>query len=659
MFSNKRNIFFLAVVGITFLVSLYPLYQRHQIERNNKTVEIVYSYDDIESLYLATGVYRNEIMRKYKIAGATSIIIKEDTIRKLVAGGKITFVEGSDIINNNRIFQRSYNQIFSRLPRQYSIRPEYYYLVIDENEMFEFVKRNLQIKLGENRARDLGWNILELISPKEELLDIAIDINFDKVALVNELDLQIMPMFINNSKFTEEQISYKLSRLNDYQYNTVLFNDDSVLGYPQFLDITMLKLEDSKKMYASIEFQSPSGFQYVASKLAANAIKLHTIDMTKRNEQKYVHQAVRAVVERNCRILYIRPFIDDQSIDIHDYNLSFIKRVKGTLEQKGYTVAAIKSSPYQNLKPSWLNYVSYIAVFIIGCVFLLVFFHEVVAKPIIFGAVLYVGLISLFYLTKQLRFLNEILALGVAVFSPVLIYIYVDQLMMQLAKVSIVKKYLIILSLVFSGSLFASVVIRNLLYHSNYFLAIWRFRGVKIANFLPLLLLAIFFYIKPERIKYIYYVIKRYISQHLSIRFLLFVFILLMFLAVYILRTGNYGVLVFGNLEILFRDLLQELFLVRPRTKEILFGYPLLVMSIYFWRKSNLSDNIKRGMLVFSAIASISMINTFCHMHSPFLISLYRSVIGMLIGSTIGIILIMLYSLINRIYMQKTPNKNA
>lgn len=659
MFSNKRNIIFSVIIGISFLVALYPIYQRLQMERNNKTVEIVYSYNDIESLYLQTGVYRNEILRKYKIAGVTSIILKEDTIQELVDSGKITFVEGSEIINNNRIFQRSYNQIFSRLPRKYSIRPEYYYLVIDENEMFEFVKRNMQIKLGENRVRDLGWNILEIISPKEELLDLAIDINFNKAALINELEFPIMPMFINNAKFTEEQIGYKISRLNSYKYNTVLFNDDSVLGYPDYLDITILKLEDVNKMYSSIEFQSPTGLQYIASKIPGNAMKLHIIDMKKRSEKKYVNQAIRAVIERNCRILYIRPYFDPQATDIRDYNLSFIKTLKGTLEKKGYIINVIKDSPYKSLSFSWITYVSYLAVFIIGLIFLLVFFHEIVAKPIIFGAIVYAGLIFLFYFSNQIRFLNEILALGVAIFTPVLIYIYVEKLMHKFSKTSNVSKYFIILAMVFSGSLIASVFIRNLLYHSNYFLAIWRFRGVKIANFAPLLLLAIFFYIKPERIKYIYYVLKRYISQHLSIRFLVLVFVLLIFVVVYILRTGNYGLLVFGNSEILFRDLLQEVFLVRPRTKEILFGYPLLMFTIYFWNKSGLSDTLKKGMIIFSSIASISMINTFCHIHSSVLISVYRSFIGLVLGSVIGAVFILIYVLLNRFYSKRTANTDA
>ena len=90
------------------------------------------------------------------------------------------------------------------------------------------------------------------------------------------------------------------------------------------------------------------------------------------------------------------------------------------------------------------------------------------------------------------------------------------------------------------------------------------------------------------------------------------------------------------------REVLESWLYVRPRTKEILIGYPFLWLAFLFVDKS-----ISRSVLWFfnaiGSIALISVVNSFCHLHTPLNITLYRTFIGLVLGLFIGCIYLLLY----------------
>ena len=105
-------------------------------------------------------------------------------------------------------------------------------------------------------------------------------------------------------------------------------------------------------------------------------------------------------------------------------------------------------------------------------------------------------------------------------------------------------------------------------------------------------------------------------------------------LAVYVLRTGNYGLPIL-EVEEQARRLLEAAFGARPRTKEFLLGHPALLLA--FW----LSAGGRRGAAaaaaaVLGAIGQISILNTFSHAHAPVGLSLARTGYGLLLGFLLG-----------------------
>jgi hypothetical protein len=82
---------------------------------------------------------------------------------------------------------------------------------------------------------------------------------------------------------------------------------------------------------------------------------------------------------------------------------------------------------------------------------------------------------------------------------------------------------------------------------------------------------------------------------------------------------------------------------VRPRSKEFLFGYPLLITGLCLYYSGR-----RRWYLLFGcagAIAQADLLNTFCHIHTPLIISIIRAALGWILGLGIGFVA---YNIIQR-----------
>jgi len=189
----------------------------------------------------------------------------------------------------------------------------------------------------------------------------------------------------------------------------------------------------------------------------------------------------------------------------------------------------------------------------------------------------------------------------------------------------------IFLSKVMGICLVGSLFIIGFLSDIKWVLGIDRFIGVKISYLIPLLLIGIFFYLRPHRISSTFFVFKRMIYAPIRTIGLAALVLCLSVIVILILRSGNYFTLPNLFYEENLRSMLESVLLVRPRTKEFLIGYPFLILSILL-----IDNKLTRSWLwffnVLGAIALISVINSFCHTHTPLEISIYRTTLGLLLG---------------------------
>lgn len=106
-----------------------------------------------------------------------------------------------------------------------------------------------------------------------------------------------------------------------------------------------------------------------------------------------------------------------------------------------------------------------------------------------------------------------------------------------------------------------------------------------------------------------------------------------------ILRSGNYGYVT--DLEERFRLLLENVFIIRPRIKELIF-IPILLLS------SDLKNKYISEIFAFlGTFALVSIFNSFCHIKAPIFVTFYREIITIIVGAVIYSIIVIIKNLIN------------
>jgi hypothetical protein len=178
----------------------------------------------------------------------------------------------------------------------------------------------------------------------------------------------------------------------------------------------------------------------------------------------------------------------------------------------------------------------------------------------------------------------------------------------------------------------------GLLADHRFMLGVETYAGVKLALILPILIVALYFILEQGEGSF-FNRIKTFLQSKITMALVAAGMFALLALGIFVARSGNF-VLPVPMFEKYFRNFLEAILFIRPRTKEFLVGYPLLALSALLVLKGQ-----RRWLWVLAAIgtiAPISLFNTFCHIHTPVLISFVRSINGLALGIIIGTIVVLI-----------------
>jgi hypothetical protein len=162
-----------------------------------------------------------------------------------------------------------------------------------------------------------------------------------------------------------------------------------------------------------------------------------------------------------------------------------------------------------------------------------------------------------------------------------------------------------------------------------------QFAGVKLAHALPLLLVLVF---------YTAYTVGRWdfwrewLARPVLWGQALLALVILGAVGLMLIRTGNEAPGAVPDWELRMRALLESVMQVRPRTKEFLIGHPALVVGV--WMLLTGRTRFLPLVMFLATIGQASVVNTFCHLHSPLLVSLQRTGWGILLGVGLGLLVL-------------------
>ena len=445
----------------------------------------------------------------------------------------------------------------------------------------------------------------------------------------------------------------------------LVFQGPSVLGFPAGTADTAAQMKKYGVTFGWIEFDEQDGGAELARRLAPNVVRVHSIpaeEMVNYDVDGAVDRLIRATEERSIRCLYVRPFIRGKVIDtsqdeapygegLLSSNHQFLGNLKYQLDERGYRIAAAVNPPAG--KPGWLKLPLQLSfVLAKGGAFLLLLALWFPAWPrwawhALMALVVGKALLSLVVPQLNLFFLVETAVVFplLGVWLALLVYLRLTA-RLNCAALCVRRMFLALLGLLIAStvSFAGGMLIHSVMWDTNAILKIEQFRGVTLALALPLLFLAGYSW-HAETLSSAYDRTTQRLSGYwprmlalwnAPIRYgdVAFIVIVLGAVAVVLLRSGNESPLEVLSVESWFRGGLEDYFGLRPRTKELL-GHPffMLFLLTLAWRM--------RAAILFGlagVLAQASIVNTFQHLHTPLMMTIERTLLGLALGALTGLI---------------------
>lgn len=538
----------------------------------------------------------------------------------------------------------------------------------------------------------------------------------DQVAMIEDAGMQVIPRTktidgLNGASFAEDVYEGFLPYASPYFMNS----GDSILGYDDSRWAAMLTdyLDESGGAFVVTEMmteignvQWPETLTFVEAS-DCNAIRaFNEWEFVQKRYQLYgydgpqeiVNSLYRAIYERNCHLVVLTAIIDPatkEDAEEAEYITepeAYQRLVGGILQRmEEYDFTCETVSPADSFHPLMISYFLLGIAEVAAAILLLELFVPLKNKMryllLLFGVVCVGGAVVVMPNTSKI-----LLSLGGGIVMPCIAVVgalrylntarcrWSDELGRPCGSLGRMLPELIAVTAViflisFVGALFVSAPLSE----SIYFLEMRMYRGVKFMQILPLLV----FFLGYLQIR----VWERYILRPLpgeaslsfrerrekrketwnilmerpvKMRNVWYGAIAVMILAVigligvyYILRTGNTDASAVSASEMQFRNMLEELFVARPRMKEYLLGYPCMMLLVW-----SIFRRIPGLPLAFGAGAVIGctgIVNTFLHIRTMIAISFSRVFIGLGLGLVIGLCAVFLAEFLFRFvkYLKK------
>jgi uncharacterized membrane protein (UPF0136 family) len=606
----KRFLSLIVIVGLLFAIFLIT--KRHQVESTNRDVELVMDYS------LLAEKEQVDLLIKLKELGVNSVAFEQESLRTLDIKNKITYYSGREL---------NFLSKFISQDKDFDIDNLY---ITGDNKLLLRLKDLLVMKLGEGRVERSG-DFLVISDWEDKYLDTPLYFDTEVMAKLKGLRFNLVPRVAANNSVKD--FREMINRLPDFE--KVIFSGDNVVGYPEEIKETAKALKENGMTLGVIEpfIAYQLGANQLARRINLNAVRVHSLqqeELAKLGVEKTTDRYFKAVYERNVRVLYLKPF------DEREDTIKFIKGLAEKLHKFGYHLETAKPFRHMNNNEG-LKLI--VAVSIIAIISLVLTLWSPKLAYLCFGLGTLV-LVTLYSFNSQL--ILELMALKSAIIFPLITFIYlVNSIKGNNTLINTYNLFIQGITITLCGG----VLIGGLLADREYLLQVSQFRGIKLAFLLPLILSIVYYlYFEYGSLGDLRKDINKLLTRKISIQDVIIISTLIIGGIIYLIRTGNNPIIPVTGLELQLRALLEDILVIRPRFKSFLLGHPLLILGIYL----SFKEQQYLWLLLLGLIGQITILNTFSHLHTPFIISLIRVLIGVGLGGVIGGGLIGIVKLISR-----------
>lgn len=710
----KENKILLIIIAIAVIVSFVTIGGRISVESRNKTYDIVLDYNEIKAMADQSDHDISWWLGEFRKMGINKVGLAEENMASLMENRDLPVSAAiMDIIMRDANWESRYPADFinelkdagydkydllieAASPEAFAFiaegvrtryQPEYYLIKQTAGGGYIVLNGTAKQTLYSEKYK-LMSSIKKGFIEKDEIVSSKLMyINFgllpSKVRIVEDAGMDIIPRTAsyegwNDTKYAKAVIAgyEKLDKVPEY----MIVGGESVIGFDDGIDtakdyiiknkITIGLIENTTQLQNILQY----GVNDIVKSTGYDAVRIFSVwDYIQNRYQYYGYEGAkeientlyRAVVERNVRLIYFKPIKEfkDQHVYVTDPDeyKNMFSNLKTRLDKHNIEFGDT-ASVMDQYKVSLLAKLA----MALGCVAAAVLLIRTIV-PV--NRRFTVGLTALGFLgaggayAVMPGYAELITAFAAAVIFPSMATLFIVRQSKEFADTMDRRERLPkiiglgILTLVcgVAVSLVGGLMTAAPISSTNYMLEIDIFRGVKLAQLLPLAFFIVAYLsyygfgkskMHPGTLEY--NDLKEMMNASIKVWMVILGVVLLGVGYYYIERTGHDSSIQVSSLEMIFRNALEDDLIARPRSKEFLFAFPAVMMVVY--------TSIRRFSLwpilfgLASVIGMTSVNNTFMHIRTPLYLGFVRTGYSLLFGVVIGIVGILIFELGHMIY---------
>ncbi|WP_221567002.1 DUF5693 family protein [Alkalihalobacillus sp. TS-13] len=611
---------------LSLAVTSIGLYERTKAEWTYNTYEVAVPFKEVESL-IRQGANEEDVFNGLKSSGVNALSIPPESIKSLENKGDILSLDQNEFTRFALLSGYPLDELPEKKGLYISILKSNFPVVESLENVFGDQVKNIEI----NERK-----FLYIEGEPKKIKNVYLGYSDDTFKLVESYGFSRI-LHVPVSDITEEsKFIWEQAMTIDEHADQILFIGEEALGYPTNHVEWGNKLKEKGISTLSIEQFDQKGFENLARTNNLNVKRLISLDLGIGSLMVNQDKAIRAVKERNIRVLYIHINTDGDPEENLKENMKFFKSLNSSMPQ---LFKLGKPDEFSDLsRPFWMVAMALLG----GITFVTLAVESLLKRKLAVVSGIAMSLIALGYLVFGSGLLLKLMALAVAIITPVYAAL----------KLRPIERYRDILYQ-YGRAIFISFlgiwIGISLLYGTEFSLHIGEgFRGVKILYVFPIVYTILFAVYHLYNTKINLQEVKKLLALPILYGHLILLCILAGILVYYVGRTGNFGTVL--SYELVFRQKLEELLYVRPRTKEFLIGFPFYILSLYFFMK-----NMKKTAyvcLIPAIIGWLSLVNTFTHLHIPIYVSVLRSLYSLSFGLIVGIVFIIAFKAGRKYYLK-------
>ncbi|QIC48419.1 hypothetical protein GAG94_15815 [Lysinibacillus sphaericus] len=613
------------IIVLLLVVSSTGIMMRWNAEQSNDSYEIVIPYDEIQTANKNSDLTMDEILSSLKEAGLTTVSLEPLTLKEMEKQNLITVYKENDL---------AAQLLFTPYKDAVDVTKSGSYIRVPENESY----RKLIMDSVEPEEVQIGEEAFYFLPTSNHNFDLKTPIGYDQPAIdmISKHGLGYVFKVENaDNEVANAKLVNQLLALKDGSSGRLLGQGDEAIGFGQEKGNQLVeKLSDAGYYFYTIESNPLKGENKIAQMTDYNMIRLHSININRQTKLKLnesIDRTTRAVKERNIRSIFYHIKTTGNAKENVEQTIDYLNGVHDAMpdhfqpgEPKLFDQVAV---------PAWVT----AAVLVAGILFTFIVSDLIKWMPLRIAAAGFMTVLAIAYFILKSTLFLQAFALIIAVLAPTYAVIKSAQGSTKMSKILV--QYLKAVAI----SLIGIVIVIGLLNGNAFMTGFATFKGVKLVYLIPIMGVLLFTLIEINRLAD--QNIKKSLSNTVTLlnKELKYWHVLLLIVVAgiglfYISRTGNSGSV--SDLELAFRQWLENTLYVRPRTKEFLIGFPFFVLALYV-----MGINRKWGsiLLVPGVIGFLSIVNTFTHLHIPVAVSVLRTLYSVSLGFVIGLVFILIF----------------